>query len=354
MSAADDSGKKIWFYPYSQSSNKYTEQMQKAVVSAGYELCRESFTKAFFKCDVFHYNWYETVSHKGIKGRLEFCKKLVRLVLLKALGKKIVYTLHNKTAHTQENRNRSRRFFGKWFMKHADRIIIHCRESVPFIESIQPDININRIQYVPHPNYISAYTGTKSYTNYSKKPDEILLLFLGSVIPIKNLDIIIRTADNLRDNSKLHFLLCGRGKPDYCNELNSMITGDNITADFRFIDDDEIPSLMSMADAVMLPYSTVSELNSGASYLAFSFGKTVIGTWTGTTRDIDASLVYCYDDTDDKSKHVSRLTEAITRFCRDFMNGETAAKGSALLELMKTEYSVEETAEALKKAYTFI
>ena len=345
---------KIWFYPYKQSTNLYTAQMQKAIISAGYELCKESFTKVLFKCDVFHYNWYETVLDTGLKGRLEFCKRLFRLNMLKALGKKVIFTLHNKTAHIHSHRSRGHEILAEWFMKHADRIIIHCTESIAFIDSVHPDISRDRIQYVPHPNYISAYTGTKEYTHYIKKPDEILLLFVGSVIPHKNLDVIIRTAENFKDNSRIHFLICGRGKPDYCNELNSMIRSSNITSDFRFIDDDEIPSLMAIADAVLLPYSTVSELNSGASYLAFSFGKTVIGTWTGTTRDIDSSLVYCYDDTDDKKEHISRLTEAVTRFCGDFVKGEAQAKGAALLELMKTKYSVEETGKALKKAYTFI
>ena len=57
------------------------------------------------------------------------------------------------------------------------------------------------------------------------------------------------------------------------------------------------------------------------SPLAFSYAMTVIGTWTGTTRDVEAGLVYCYDNTETSRqtlRHCVRLT-----VCRDNVHSRT-------------------------------
>ena len=279
--------------------------------------------------------------------------KLAVLSLLKRSGKRIIFTLHNKTTHLSENRTPERRKLQDWFIRNSDTIIIHCRDSIKFLESLYPDLDMRKVVYVPHPNYINAYPDVMKYSGLTKEPGDIVLLFVGSVIPHKNIDVIIRAANQLKEIKRLRFLICGRGKQEYCAELKSMIESDNVTADFRFINDGEMPSLMGLCDAVLLPYSTISELNSGASYLAFSFGKPVIGTWTGTTRDVDHNLVYCYGDTEDKDEHTDRLKDAVLRFCRDFTENSEAVrkKGEALRELMINEHSLERTAKALRQAY---
>ena len=322
--------------------------MQRAVFLAGFSLYNGRLRDALSQCSIFHFNWYETPS-----GKLNFLKKLAVLSFLKRSGKKIVFTLHNKTNHLSENRTPERKILQNWFIRNSASIVIHCRDSIKFLESLYSDLDMSKVVYVPHPNYINAYPDVMKYSGLRKQPGDVVLLFVGSVIPHKNIDVIIRMANQLKEIKRLRFLICGRGKKEYCGQLKAMIADKNITADFRFIDDGEIPSLLSMCDAVLLPYSTVSELNSGASYLAFSYGKPVIGTWTGTTRDIDPNLVYCYGDTGDKDEHTAKLKDAVLRFYRDFTENHEAVrrKGEVLRELMANEHSLERTAEALHEAY---
>ena len=327
--------------------------MQRAISMAGCSGFYGRLRDGFFRCSIFHFNWYETPYGNRIRRKFSLAKKLLVLYILRITGKKVIYTLHNRTSHLKEGRIGERKIVQDWFIRHAYSIVIHSRESISFLESIYPNIDKARIKYVPHPNYINAYPDSSAYSGCVKKTGEIVLLFIGMVIPHKNIDVIIRTAYQLKEYTHLHFLLCGKGTPSYQSELSSLIDSENITADFRFINDEEIPSLLNMCDAVLLPYSTISELNSGATYLAFSFGKTVIGTWTGTTRDVDSRLVYCYENTEDKAVHTSRLKEAVLKFYADFTANPEAVreKGRTLQNIMLKEHSLEKTSEALRKAY---
>ena len=78
--------------------------MQRAVFLAGFSLYNGRLRDALSQCSIFHFNWYETPS-----GKLNFLKKLAVLSFLKRSGKKIVFTLHNKTNHLSENRTPERR-----------------------------------------------------------------------------------------------------------------------------------------------------------------------------------------------------------------------------------------------------
>ena len=331
--------------------------MREAVSLAGYNLFQgENRIIAFLKCGIFHFNWNVVLSlatPNRLKRKIQYLKWLIMLQAIKFKGCKIIFTLHDKSFFERSRRFTEQDKITRFILRHAYRIVIHCTESISVIKKIIPDIDTHKIVYVPHPNYITAYHNTKRYTNYVKHENELLLLFMGTLRTHKNIETIIMAANQLQGITDMHFLICGSGGEDYQNKLLSLIKGSNITTDFRFIEDEELPSLLELSDALIVPYNTKSALNSGAANLAFSFGRTVIGTWTGTTRDIDESLVYCYDYTDDEEEHVSRLKSAIMKFYEDFKRDEASvkAKGEKLREIMLTEHSLEKVAEGLSKAY---
>lgn len=349
-----ESGVRVCFTPF-YDNNLYISLMQEAINSGGYRLYKGKKFVGLFLCDVFHFNW--DVFLLGGRLRLfRLFKKIIYVLCIKALGKKIVYTLHDKIPlHERDKLPRTLDFIGKFMLKHADRIVIHSSESVSVIKETVPGINTDKIIYVPHPNYITAYSNTKPYSRNAKDKSRILITSVGSVKKYKCLEILIRVAKELQEYGDIHFLICGKGEDSYTAELLALTEeSSNITADFRFIEDGEIPSLLEMSDAMILPYDTTSELNSGSSYLAFSFGRTIIGTRTGTTNDIDdQSLIYCYDYTDDEAEHISRLKDAILRFYADFTKDPESVRrrGEKLRDMMIQKHSLEETAKALMKAY---
>ena len=344
----------MYFWP-NAGSNEYITQMQKAIIQSGCITYKGKLRDAIFCCDVIHFNWFEAISGETIRSKLRYLKKRLTMFLLRMFRKKTVFTFHNKMPHDNNAKTPVSRSMLRYMLRHSDAVVIHCMESIPFIKSILPDADTAKIHYVPHPNYIAVYNATENYSSYAKNHDTILLTFIGLLRPYKCAEILIKAARELRNFHDVHFLICGKGEEAYTAELMKMTEGtSNITADFRFIDDGEIPSLLEMSDALILPYNTTSELNSGASYLAFSFGRTIIGTHTGTTRDIDdQSLIYCYDYTDDEAEHVSRLKDAIMKFCDDFRNDSNSIKhkGEKLKEMMTEKHSIEQVAKRLQEVY---
>lgn len=331
--------------------------MREAVRLAGYHLFESgNYIIAFLKCNIFHFNWNIIVSlstSSSIKRKIKYLIWLLILQAIRIKGGRIVYTLHDKSFSDPAKRFTEHEKITRFILRHAYRIVIHSTESISVIKKHIPGIDTHRIAYVPHPSYITAYHSTKPYTNYVKRGNEIMLLFMGTLRRHKNIDMLIKAANQLQNITDMHVLICGSGSKNYQDQLLSEIEGTNITTDFRFIDDGELPSLLELSDALIVPYNTKSALNSGAANLAFSFGRTVIGTWTGTTRDIDESLVYCYEDTDDEEEHISRLKNAIMRFYEDFKHDKASVKtkGEKLREIMITEHSLEKVAEELSEAY---
>ena len=304
------------------------------------------------KSDIFQLNWFESVN--SLK---DYIKKKIVLRVIKLTGKKIITTFHNKTDHAPGGRTKYFYNMFKYLLEISDGIIIHCNDSYKFIHNIAPKVDENKIFYVPHPNYINVYPDSVKYSGYVKKSNELTLLFIGSLSSYKNPEIVIKLANSLKNISGIHFLICGDEDEERKNYLRSLIDPDNknITADFRFIECGEIPSLMKISDVVLLPYNPVSMLNSGAVHLAFSYGKTVItNDEVGTIKDLpDQNLVYTYKYENNINSHVDILRRIVLNVKDEFTNKRETFlnKGYILKNMELKNNSLEVTARALSKIY---
>ena len=111
---------------------------------------------------------------------------------------------------------------------------------------------------------------------------------------------------------------------------------------------------MRLADCVLLPYNTRSALNSGAAYLAFSYGKTVVSTEIGTITDMQQrGLVYGYRFSDNPEEDAENLKNAVLAVYGDHRAdpGAIDRKGQALYRIMERENSEEAIAGKLRQIY---
>lgn len=347
--------KKVCFVPATVNSNKYVDLMRKAIKQAGYDVSESNSFVDVLKCDIVHFNWYE-----GIPGgnRVQQVKayliKMLTLLTLKILRKKIVFTMHNKLQHDKSGADLSKRLM-VWLLKNSDSILMHCSESYKVLNELVPCVNPDKMKYVPHPNYIGTYPDEITYSGYEKKKGEIVLLFMGQVKPYKNVESVIYAANILKNNSNIKFLICGKcSSEEYKQQLLSQIDSENVNLDLRFIKNEEVPSLMELADVVILPYKTGSSLNSGAAYLAFSYGKTVVSTEIGTINDmLSRGLVYSYKSGADEEEDAHNLVAAIEMLIRDISedSDSISKKGYELYKIMEEENSISSVADALRKLY---
>lgn len=348
---------KVCHIPLDASKNQQFQIMKEAIVSCGFELSENNSIKDVMACDIVHFNWYENI-RKGMPAHrfLQFAKKMATLKLLRAMGKKIVLTMHNKVPHDDAQDGYSKRIL-EWLILNSDKIVIHCKKaSKEYLHHSYPNINMDKVCYVPLANNIDTYPDEREYKGFDKKEEDIVLLFVGMVRPYKNVEVIIDVANELQQFKNLKFLICGMCSSEkYKAEVVNRIKSKNICCDFRFIPDGEMPSLLRLSDAILLPYGTESALNSGAAYLAFSYGRTVVSTDIGTLQDFPNDLVYSYSYNQESIVHKQNLKAAILKLYDDFTNNHDAVmiKGRMLKDIVVKENSPEKIVDSLKLAYKF-
>ncbi|WP_352423774.1 glycosyltransferase family 4 protein [Proteiniphilum sp.] len=212
--------------------------------------------------------------------------------LLAATKKKIIWNVHNKIPHDIRNTQKAKKIMIS-MASIAHKIVIHCQESVEIIKDLcpnNPDI-LSKIVYVPHPNYIGIYGSEKSENHL--RNDKLSLCFFGKIKAYKNIELLISAINEL-DFDDVELKIIGRcWDTKYFQDL----IGENkhIKTNFRFIADEEIPEISANCHLFVFPYNLESSLNSGATLLAFSYGRSVISSLTGTLADIqDKSMFFSY------------------------------------------------------------
>lgn len=305
---------KISFYPESTRQNKYSEIITSLLKSKGVELYSLSHVfsglAAFKKVKVIHLNWYENLNEPTRLAIFSvFFKRLLKLLILWAFGKKVIWTMHNKIPH-----DKSMMFFKKailfMLVKCSSTIIIHSRVSEVILKEISKSA-VAKIKYIPHPDYIGEYGDIDASSACAKENKVLKLLFLGAVKPYKNIELLIDVMSQFDHDVDL--TIAGQPQNDDYHDLliNYAKNNVNVHLQLQFIPDEELPCFIAKCDLLVMPYDLRSSLNSGSVILAFSYKKTVICPRIGTILDMQEQeniLSYTYAN---DLEHFDALTELI-------------------------------------------
>lgn len=335
--------KKILFYPQ-KTLNEYTSIMRDCIDKEKYILCKNNSLFDFLFADIIHLNWYENLSPNPLKLYLGFIIKLFYLYFLFVTKKRVVYTLHNKLPHDKSNLALSK-YLMDFVLRISDVIILHSKYSINFV----PEKYRLKTAYIPHPSYEGIYENIIESPLHRKENSKLVVLTFGAIKPYKNIESIIKIANDISDLN-IEFWICGIcNSDDYKIELKNKVRTDNVIFDFRFINNGEIPSLLSKVDIVLIPYNVESSLNSGVAILAFSYAKTVISTEIGTVLDfLDSGMVYVYNNSqNDELKNT--LCSIYDEIQKDSHFLEV--KGSGMLEYVRKHNNVDFIKKELAKVY---
>lgn len=256
-----------------------------------------------------HLNWFENLdeSSKGAMWK-SFFRKIVALAVLKASGKKLVWTMHNRLSH-EKGSGKLSNILVKLLLKNSDAVVIHCAATEAVLRESYPTFS-GKILLIPHPHFVGTY-GPK--LDLPQKPEEPLkLLFLGAVKRYKNLELLIRISREFGESVQL--TIAGKAaSANYADELSRLASGARqIDLRLGFVDDPQIPVLIGDSDLLILPYDMRSSLNSGTVILAFSYARTVICPRIGTIDELNGGKIeaftYSYSL---ESEHESKLRDAI-------------------------------------------
>lgn len=298
---------KIVYHPYGSGDNKYTDIILEGLRKRKFEIIPLSaFSSNYRHVKIIHLNWYENIA-----SPLNFLNKTSKLIVYKVLGKKIVWTMHNKEPH--DNKKPSlQKAFRNLLIFFADAIVIHCLDSREELTR-KGKKTLDKTFYLPHPDYIDVYGHAKERLSKVVDKDVLNLVFVGMVRPYKNLELLIDCINTFDD--KVQLTIAGKPRDDqYANSIREKAgSNPNLKLDLRFIDDEQLISYIRDCDLVVLPYKMNSVLNSGTVILSFSYARSVICPNIGTINDIDdqsAILNYSYAT---EKEHKKKLTDAIGR-----------------------------------------
>ncbi len=255
---------------------------------------------------VLHLHW----THEYLKGRdgptrLNRLRLLGQLRLLRRLGVRLVWTMHNLGGH-DGGASTAEAAVHRAVIELADAVICHCsaaRDAA--IAAYHLDVSrAAKLAVIAHGSYIGAYpdlvTTAQARDRLGLSDAGPVLLFLGAVRGYKGTDALV-AAFRAIDAPSARLLIAGRTRGEGIEaRLTAAASADpRIVLALRFIPDDELQVWLRAADAVVLPFRDI--LTSGSAILALSFGRPVVAPALGCLPETvphDAGVLYDPDAPD--------------------------------------------------------
>lgn len=339
--------------PFEGKKNKYIDLMKKAYELAEYKMVPIEKSHLFFSPPVFYsFNWVENAVIQ--KTKLHSYTKFVYMYLYifwLSYRTNIIWTMHNKVPHDSSN-NKLVNSLIKLLLKKSKLIWIHSSESLNVLEReymYQSSQLNSKIRLLPHPNYIDCY-GQVLPAQVSS--DKLKLLFVGAIRPYKNIELLIKSIKDLQ-LPNLELTICGSATDTYKEELMSSLDGlDSIKTDFRFIDDNELPELLSRHHLLVTPYSKDDSLNSGSHYLAFSYKRTVLSTNISSLKDMyEIKNSFFSYDYNTNEQHQIELKRTILKVYNDYSAdyNQLLLLGEQCFDYVRTNNDLSLVANCIKK-----
>jgi hypothetical protein len=227
-----------------------------------------------FDADIFIFHWIENVPVYK-KGFLQFIYAIVLLVILKLLGKKIVWFCHNKKVHGLKNKIQETESNHLLYLikKKSTHIFTHSKEGLEILNKYN-----HKSIYLMHPtkNRLTNY-------EFSKKYD---LLIWGSISKYKG---ILEFLSEVKSNPKLQSLkikIIGNCEDRVLLDKINNSLSTNISFENRSISFEELNTLRASIEFVLITYKTETVLSSAILMDSLSFGFSIIAPDTAVFREL--------------------------------------------------------------------
>ena len=253
-----------------------------------FDLKRSPFRRA----DVWHWHWPDAqFSRQGpVRARVRSLMLRLLLVLARARGTRVVWTVHNFANHEGRNTRVEARFFaylqkavsGVHFMSEASRA--EAYERLPHLAD-RPYV------VLPHGHYRDVVT--PSPRTLARKRLDLpeageLFGFVGQIRRYKGVGQLLSAFSGV-ESPTAHLLVAGAVKDDSTDFLRESAASDErVRLVLRYLEDEEISAMVSATDVVVLPYEKVT--NSGSALLALSLDRPVLVPRTETFLELQAMV----------------------------------------------------------------
>lgn len=203
----------------------------------------------------------------------------------KAARTKIICIFDNVIPHEKSIIDR---LLTSYFTGSIDGAIVMSRSVGEDLKSFR--INIPVI-FNPHPlydNYGKLLPREEALNNLSLESGYSYLLFFGFIRAYKGLDLLLEAfSDNRLRSRKIRLIVAGEfyeSDAPYRKIIEKNNLGDDVLIFDRFIREEEVSSLFSVADLIVQPYRTATQ--SGVTQIAYHFDKPMLVTDVGGLGEI--------------------------------------------------------------------
>jgi glycosyltransferase involved in cell wall biosynthesis len=260
---------------------------------------------------VFHILW---------NNRFELFDRTLLMLFYRALGKKIVLTVHNVNIRARDGRDNWLNRATLRFQYHAcAHLFVHTEQMKSQLQK-EFDVPADRITVIPFGinNTVpdTALDRDAARERLGLEKTDQVLLFFGNIAPYKGLQYLVDAAERLLASMpRLRLVIAGRpkGEEAYWGGLEARISSsalrERTVLRIEYVADEDTEIFFKAADAVVLPYTHIFQ--SGVLFLAYNFGVPVIASDVGSMREdiIEGETGYICKPSDGES-----LAETIRTF----------------------------------------
>ncbi|WP_242648626.1 glycosyltransferase [Cognatishimia maritima] len=221
-------------------------------------------------------------------------------------GARSYVVVHNVADHEQAS---WKSMLSRCQLSNADKFITHSQALAKSLSELQPG---TPSVFSPHPVFDTLPQPEGRLT----REQNIELLFFGIIRPYKGLDLLLKAIakSGRRD---LRLTIAGQfwqNEKDTTELIDRLGISDLVELRSRFIDDREAAALFQRADAVVLPYRSVT--GSGVVATAFHYGRAVIATrlpgFAEIVKDGETGWLFSPNSIDELADHIWGMTRAQT------------------------------------------
>jgi D-inositol-3-phosphate glycosyltransferase len=238
------------------------------------------------KPKIFHILW---------NNKFQLFDRTLLMLYYKLWGKKVVFTAHNVNAGRRDAKDGP---LNRWSLKMqyrlADQIFVHTEKMQQELRQ-HFGVRPQAITVIPFginnavPN--TSLTPAEAKRKLGILPGERTILFFGNIGPYKGLEFLVAAFQKIAlRHPDYRLLIVGKVRGDgasYWEEIRRAVekhsSRERVTLRIEFVPDQETELYFKAADALVLPYTQVSQ--SGVLFLGYSFGLPVIATDVGSLSD---------------------------------------------------------------------
>lgn len=196
----------------------------------------------------------------------------------------VVFTVHDTNPFNGNPSSRLQMVGWSALLHQSDHLVVHTDFSRD--QLMRAGVAMDHISVVPHGvlNAQPAIHAAMPTRQRSEGQKEKVILLFGAIKPYKGVDVLIRAFGLLPAELRSTTRIVIAGKPMMDVEPLRVLAleagvADRIDWDFRFLPEEELPSLFESVDILAFPYRDIDA--SGVLMMSLPFGKPIVATNVG-------------------------------------------------------------------------